>query len=43
MRKLPGPLLILSVSRISGKVAGLGGRNGCALAWVLATVALAER
>jgi len=32
-----------SVSRISGEGAGLGGMNGCALTWVLATVASAGR
>jgi hypothetical protein len=35
------PASDLGVSRISGKGAGLGGMNGCALTWVLATVAFA--
>ena len=35
--------VMMCVSRISGKGAGLGGMNGCALTWVLATVASAGR
>ena len=37
------PASDLGVSRISGEGAGLGGMNGCALTWVLATVASAGR
>jgi hypothetical protein len=37
------PPLSFIVSRISGEGAGLGGMNGCALTWVLATVASAGR